>query len=60
LLRELQVKANLVVPILIDRGLWGLLVAHHCQATYNWTLAEVAAMQAGAKKLAISENIKNS
>jgi GAF domain-containing protein len=60
LLRELNVKANLVVTILIDRGLWGLLVAHQCQSTYAWTLAEVAAMQSGANKLAMSDSIKNS
>ena len=60
LLRELNVKANLVVPILIDRGLWGLLVAHQCQFTYDWTPAEVTAMQAGANKLAMSDSIKNS
>ncbi|WP_442948706.1 GAF domain-containing protein [Nostoc sp.] len=28
---NLQVRANLVVPILILRELWGLLAAHHCQ-----------------------------
>jgi len=33
-LHSLQVCANLVVPILIPRGLWGLLVAHHCQASH--------------------------
>jgi GAF domain-containing protein len=60
LLRELQVKANLVVPILIDRGLWGLLVAHQCESVHAWTPTEIAAMQAGAKKLAISDSIRNS
>ncbi len=60
LLKELQVKANLVVPILIDRGLWGLLVAHQCESTHAWTPAEIAAMQVGAKKLAMSESIRNS
>ncbi|MEH2243096.1 GAF domain-containing protein [Nostoc sp.] len=29
-LRNLQIPTNLVVPILIFRGLWGLFVAHHC------------------------------
>lgn len=29
-LRGIQVKANLVVPVLTKKGLWGLLVAHHC------------------------------
>jgi GAF domain-containing protein len=59
-LKDLQVKANLVVPILIDRGLWGLLVAHQCQSTYDWSPAEIMAMQAGAQKLAVSESIRNS
>jgi GAF domain-containing protein len=59
-LRQLEVKANLVVPVLIDRGLWGLLVAHQCQSTYAWTSAEINAMQIGATKLAMSESIKNS
>lgn len=60
LLRELDVKANLVVPVLIDRGLWGLLVAHQCQSIYAWNPAEITAMQAGAEKLAVSESIRNS
>jgi GAF domain-containing protein len=60
LLRELQVKANLVVPILIDRGLWGLLVAHQCESTHAWSIAEIAAMQVGANRLAMSESIRNS
>jgi GAF domain-containing protein len=59
-LRELQVKANLVVPILTDRGLWGLLVAHHCQSTYTWNPREISAMQTGAKNLALSPNIRES
>ncbi|MEH2423960.1 MAG: GAF domain-containing protein [Nostoc sp.] len=29
-LRNLQIRTNFVVPILIFRELWGLLVAHHC------------------------------
>jgi GAF domain-containing protein len=27
---EFQIKANLVVPILVDDSLWGLLIAHSC------------------------------
>ena len=59
-LRQIEVKANLVVPVLIDRGLWGLLVAHQCQSIYPWSSAEINAMQTGATKLAMSESIKNS
>jgi GAF domain-containing protein len=59
LLRELQVKANLVVPVLTDKGLWGLLVAHHCQSTYDWRPTDITAMQSAASKLAISPRIRD-
>jgi len=35
-LQRLQVRANLVVPIMIDQSLWGLLIAHVCQAPRPW------------------------
>jgi GAF domain-containing protein len=56
-LRSIQVRANLVVPILIPRGLWGLLVAHHCQHPRNWTLTDIELMQIGAQTLATDSNI---
>jgi GAF domain-containing protein len=59
-LLELQVKANLVVPVLNNRGLWGLLVAHQCRATHAWTPTEIAAMQTGASDLAVAPSIQNS
>ncbi|WP_373541965.1 GAF domain-containing protein [Chamaesiphon sp.] len=59
-LRELQVKANLVVPILIDRGLWGLLVAHNCRSTYPWSADEITSMQKAAHSLAIVPSIQDS
>ncbi|MBD2021749.1 GAF domain-containing protein [Leptolyngbya sp. FACHB-36] len=31
-----QVQAALVVPILQGEHLWGLLIAHHCQAPRSW------------------------
>ncbi|MEA5448010.1 GAF domain-containing protein [Leptolyngbya sp. CCNP1308] len=57
-LRELRVKANLVVPVLVDDDLWGLLVAHHCQSTHTWTDDDIAAMLFGAETLAISPAIR--
>jgi GAF domain-containing protein len=60
LLRDLTVRANLVVPILIDRGLWGLLVAHQCQSSYNWSMSDLHAMQSAATKLALATSIKDS
>ncbi|NJR64858.1 MAG: GAF domain-containing protein [Leptolyngbyaceae cyanobacterium CRU_2_3] len=59
--RQLQVRANLVVPILrkaeIGGGaiasvqqpstnpLWGLLIAHHCSSSRQWQRLEVAFLQ---------------
>ena len=59
-LRSMQVRANLVVPILIPRGLWGLLVAHHCQHSRDWSLADIELMQTGARTLATDSNILES
>jgi GAF domain-containing protein len=58
-LRDLQVKANLVVPILTAKGLWGLLVAHNCQSAYDWLPTEITAMQAAASQLAMSPSIRD-
>lgn len=57
-LRNLQVKANLVVPVLIPQGLWGLLVAHHSQSPRTWTERDIQAMQQGAERLAIAPSIQ--
>lgn len=57
-LRALQVRANLVVPVLIPKGLWGLLVAHHCQAVRPWPEDDIALMQAGAQQLATAPAIR--
>ena len=58
-LKEIQVKANLVVPILIPSGLWGLLVAHHCQSTFSWSAEDIQAMQTRATNLAEAQAIRN-
>lgn len=55
---HLQVRANLVVPILTAKGLWGLLVAHHCQAVRSWSAADIEQMQQGASVLATASSIK--
>ncbi|NJN56317.1 MAG: response regulator [Leptolyngbyaceae cyanobacterium SL_5_9] len=41
LLERFQVRANLVVPILISHQLWGLLIAHQCGAPRHWQEFEV-------------------
>lgn len=40
-LASLQVRANLVVPILQGDQLWGLLAAHHCAAPREWQSSEI-------------------
>ena len=59
-LRNLQVRANLVVPVLIPRGLWGLLIAHHCQASRSWLASDIEAMQEKAQTLATASCILES
>ncbi|MEH1817234.1 MAG: GAF domain-containing protein [Nostoc sp.] len=59
-LRNMQVRANLVAPIVIPRGLWGLLVAHHCQGPYDWSPSDIEMMQTGAQTLATDRNILES
>lgn len=49
LMERLQVKANLVTPILKDEQLFGLLIAHHCNSPHNWQSSEIEFL----KKLAI-------
>lgn len=56
-LRHLKVRANLVVPVLIPKGLWGLLVAHHCQSVRSWSDSDITAMQQGAEALASATSI---
>lgn len=59
-LRKLQVRANLVVPVLSNTRLWGLLVAHHCQETRSWSSSNIAAMEKAAATLARSPAIRDS
>lgn len=35
-LSQLQVRAVLVIPILVNYELWGLLIAHQCHRPYQW------------------------
>jgi GAF domain-containing protein len=36
-----QVKANLVVPVLIEARLWGLLCIHQCSGPRQWQTSEI-------------------
>ncbi|AFY40779.1 EAL domain-containing protein [Nostoc sp. PCC 7107] len=41
LLQRLQIRANLVVPILQQERLWGLLIAHQCSNSRQWQQSEI-------------------
>ena len=41
LMDKLQIKANLVTPIVQGEELFGLLIAHHCQTTHQWQPTEI-------------------
>ncbi|MDP8965194.1 MAG: GAF domain-containing protein [Cyanobacteriota bacterium] len=54
LLRQYQVRANLVVPILKREQLWGLLIAHHCSEPRHWQQFEIDLLTALAFQVAIA------
>jgi GAF domain-containing protein/anti-sigma regulatory factor (Ser/Thr protein kinase) len=54
LLEILQVKAKMVVPIWQGDTLWGLLVAHQCEAPRHWQPLECALLMQLATQVAIA------
>jgi PAS domain S-box-containing protein len=54
LLAQFQIQANLAVPILQGRQLWGLLVANQCAAPRVWQPAEIYLVEQVATQLAIA------
>jgi GAF domain-containing protein len=57
-LKSIQVRANLAVPVLNSKGLWGLLVTHYCKSPHQWTSAEIESVRAEAKNLAEAPSIR--
>ncbi|BAY26951.1 two-component hybrid sensor and regulator [Calothrix sp. NIES-2100] len=54
MLEQFEVKANLVVPILLADQLWGLLIAHQCSASRNWQAVELELLEQLAVQIAIA------
>ncbi|MHC5595082.1 MAG: GAF domain-containing protein [Nostoc sp.] len=44
-LQQFAVRANLVVPILVRDGIWGLLLAHQCATPRQWNQFETDLLQ---------------
>ncbi len=53
-LQQFEVKAKLVVPILLKEELWGLLVAHQCYRTRQWSSFEVELLKQLADQVSIA------
>lgn len=53
-LESLQVRANLIVPILLKKQLWGLLIAHECRGPRQWTNGEQELLLALAGQVGIA------
>lgn len=54
LLRQTQVKAKLVAPIIVQNRLWGLLIAHQCFAPRSWQESEKLFLKQIAEHLAVA------
>ena len=58
LLEEFQVKANVIVPILlapqVNRSIWGLLIAHQCSYSRHWQKDEIELLDKLSVQLAIA------
>ncbi|MEI6428352.1 MAG: response regulator [Pseudanabaena sp. ELA607] len=54
LLENLEVKSNLVVPIIENEKLWGLLIAHHCSEPRYWKKIELELLIQLATQLSIA------
>ncbi|MBW4683934.1 MAG: GAF domain-containing protein [Komarekiella atlantica HA4396-MV6] len=53
-LQQFAVKANLVVPILLKEGIWGLLLAHQCATPRRWNSFETELLQQLANQIGIA------
>jgi signal transduction histidine kinase len=53
-LLNIQVQANLVVPIRMGEQLWGLLIVHQCSAPRRWQATEIDLLQQLADQAAIA------
>lgn len=41
ILRQFQVRANLLAPLIVEKELWGLMCIHQCSGPRNWTTMDI-------------------
>ncbi|MBD2664474.1 multi-sensor hybrid histidine kinase [Richelia sinica FACHB-800] len=54
LLKNLGVRANLVIPLFLTHKLWGLLIAHQCDKPRYWQTWEMELLQSLADQIGIA------
>jgi light-regulated signal transduction histidine kinase (bacteriophytochrome) len=54
ILSQFQVRANLIVPLLQGRNLWGLLCIHQCRAPRQWQETEIEFVSQIANHLGVA------
>jgi PAS domain S-box-containing protein len=54
MLKDLEIRANLVVPIVCDHQLWGLLVINQCGGPRRWRDWEIRLVEQLARSVAIA------
>lgn len=53
-LEYFHIKAEIVVPLMQEKILWGLLIAHQCRTTRLWKTADVRLLQSLATQVGIA------
>lgn len=54
ILSQFQVRANLIVPLLLGKNLWGLLCIHQCSAARQWHTTEIEFVSQIANHLGVA------
>ncbi|MEO1069833.1 MAG: diguanylate cyclase, partial [Cyanobacteria bacterium J06638_6] len=54
LLTQYQIRANLVLPLVVDKTLWGLLCIHQCRSPRQWQPEEVTFVRQLADQVEIA------
>ena len=54
ILEQFQIRANLVIPVILKERLWGLVCIHQCSQSRHWEASEVELTQQLAEQLAIA------
>jgi methyl-accepting chemotaxis protein PixJ len=53
LMERLQIKANLITPIVNNSQLYGLMIAHHCASPHVWQDSEIDFLRQSAVQLGL-------